>query len=358
MKLRSSVRQRVWRAPNWPVALAALTLEAAGADSIELRALEGLRFDRLRAAVTPGTTVTVHFQNADATDQPHNFLIVKPGRLKEVLDAALALGVEGPARDYVPGAGDVLVASRLLKAGERQDVVFAVPKEPAVYPFVCTFPGHGMLMFGAFYAAVPMPAEMNDPNIPKAVVATGPPITPDPRPMVRRIFMPDAGPAAIAVALPGGQNFCWDAGACRLRYAWKGGFVEATKHFRSKGQPLATLLGERWWTAPAEFPLEPGGTPPSRVRFRGYVLNAGIPTFEYDLDGQLVRETIDSLTDGGLRRVFDLPGMGRILTVVPGEAAGVRVTASVGSHEAGTLRLSPEEARRFELRYRPAPFPP
>ena len=299
----------------------------------------------------------MHFQNADATDQPHNFLIVRPGRLKEVLDAALALGVDGPARDYVPETGDVLVASKLLKAGERQDIVFAVPKEPAVYPFVCTFPGHGMLMFGAFYAGVPMPAGKNDPNIPKAVVAAGPPITPDPRPMVRRIFMPDAGPAAIAVALPGGQNFCWDAGACRLRYAWKGGFVEPTKHFRSKGQPLASLLGERWWTALPEFPLELEGKPPAHVRFRGYSLTRGIPTFEYEIDGQPVHETIDSLPDGGIRRAFDLPGIARTLTVVPGEAAGVRVTSSTGTIEAGRLELTADQARRFEVRYRPAPSP-
>ena len=37
---------------------------------------------------------------------------------------ALALGVDGPARDYVPGTGDVLVASKLLKAGERRGCRF------------------------------------------------------------------------------------------------------------------------------------------------------------------------------------------------------------------------------------------
>ena len=37
-----------------------------------------------------------------------------------------------------------------------------------------------------------------------------------------RTFMPGSSPAAIAVALPGGHAYCWDAGNCRLRYAWQG----------------------------------------------------------------------------------------------------------------------------------------
>jgi azurin len=342
---------------SWLSPLLALATAATGAESIEIRAVEGMRFDRLRAALTPSTTVTVHFQNADATDQPHNFLIVKPGRLKDVLEAALALGVDGPAREFVPTTDDVLVASKLLKAGEREDVTFVVPKAPAIYPFVCTFPGHGFLMFGAFYAGVPMPREKDDPNIPKTIAADGPPVAPDPRPMVRRIFLPEAGPAAIAVALPGDQNVCWDAGACRLRYAWKGGFVEAAKHFTSKGQPLAALLGEKWWTAPADFPLELDGQPPSRVQFRGYTLSGGLPTFEYEIDGQPVRETLHSVPDGGLRRVFELPGAARRLTVVPGETMAVRVTSSAGTIAAGRLELTAEQARRFELSYLPAPSP-
>ena len=45
-------------------------------------------------------------------------------------------------------------------------------------------------------------------------------------PVVYRTFMPGASPAAFAVALPGNQFYCWDAGECRLRYVWtKGGFI-------------------------------------------------------------------------------------------------------------------------------------
>jgi azurin len=355
MTAASQRRCGAGRAARRLAAWLALAGSAAGAESIELRAIEGLRFDVPRARLTPGTTVTIHFQNADATDQPHNLIIVKPGRLKATLEAALALGVDGPAREFVPAGGDVLAASRLLKAGEREDVVFDVPREGGIYPFVCTFPGHGMLMFGAFYAGVPMPREADDPNIPKLPALAHDEPAPDPRPMVRRIFLPDAGPAAIGVALPGDQNFCWDAGVCRLRYAWTGGFLDAGKHFTTKGQPVAKLLGRRWLECPRTFPLRFGAEPPPVVQFRGYSRDAGVPTFEYDVDGQAVRETITAGETGGLRVRFELPGNSRPLTIETGTPDGVTVESSAARIADGRLELTAEQARRFELTYRPAP---
>ena len=37
---------------------------------------------------------------------------------------------------------------------------------------------------------------------------------------------PEAGPAAIAVAVNEELHYCWDAGECRLRYIWKGDFID------------------------------------------------------------------------------------------------------------------------------------
>jgi putative heme-binding domain-containing protein len=40
------------------------------------------------------------------------------------------------------------LASKLLNAGESQSLSFDVPKEPGMYPYVCTYPGHWRRMFG------------------------------------------------------------------------------------------------------------------------------------------------------------------------------------------------------------------
>ena len=51
----------------------------------------------------------------------------------------------GRRRAMVP---NVLVASRLLNAGESTVVAFDAPAEPGEYPFVCSFPGHWATMRG------------------------------------------------------------------------------------------------------------------------------------------------------------------------------------------------------------------
>ena len=94
-------------------------------------------------------------------------------------------------------------------------------------------------MYGALYIGKEMPPINDDPNVPK--VLASPLWGKFSRPAVQRIFMPAAGPAAIAVALPNGQNYCWDAGACRLRYAWPGDFIDAEKHFAGNGSALAKV---------------------------------------------------------------------------------------------------------------------
>jgi len=70
-------------------------------------------------------------------------------------------------------------------------------------------------------------------------------------PIVYRTFMPGASPAAFAVALPGNHYFCWDAGECRLRYAWtKGGFIRSNQnHWSSNGKPVAQFNGVPYYRA-------------------------------------------------------------------------------------------------------------
>ncbi|MGI8603026.1 MAG: hypothetical protein ACR2OZ_08500 [Verrucomicrobiales bacterium] len=323
---------------------------------IEIRAIEGMRFDPPRKNIQPGQRLTILFQNADATDQPHNLVIIKPGKIKETLDAALALGGEGPAREFVPANGSVLVASKLLTAGQREELVFDVPAGPGIYPYVCTFPGHGFLMFGAFYAGVRMPAESKDPNIPQ-IAAVEKNLAPDPRPMVRRIFMPDCGPAAIAVALPGRQNFCWDAGACRLRYIWEGGFLDAEDYFKSKGQANARILGKRWWTAPAELPLRIGAAKPTHIKFNGYTLVNGIPTFEYTLDGTLIKERLSAAPTGGVRREFEVVKSDQSVEFLAGPAEGVQITPEAGALIGGRLKVAADGPIRFAVTMNPKKDP-
>lgn len=115
--------------------------------------------------------------------------------------------------------------------------------------------------------------------------------------VVVRWDMPGATPAAIAVGLPGGLSYCFDAGESRVLYAWSGGFLDLTgtllrKTDEKKLTPTAALAGEVFWRG-AEFPIRVGAARriPQR-RFKGYRLMDGAPEFHYQVDGIDVYEKL------------------------------------------------------------------
>jgi azurin len=290
----------------WSVLLAAKPDEKSRAEApkqakpvtVNIAMRDGLRFDPPRFSANPGAELVISLQNLDSTDQVHNFVLVKPGRGQEIVNQALLLGDKGPALGYVPASPDVLFQSELVGPEKKTALRITMPKVAGIYPYVCTFPGHGLVMYGAAYVGVPMPALGKDTNVPSTasqsyIAGNGR------RPFVQRIFMPESGPAAIAIALPGELNACWDAGQCRLRYVWSGTFIDATKHWAGNGRDLPVLGGKSWWTAPEEqFPIRIGDkkAPAPKVKFLGYKLEKGFPVFRYTVEGTEVHEKL-STTD-------------------------------------------------------------
>ncbi|MGB8853317.1 MAG: plastocyanin/azurin family copper-binding protein, partial [Pirellulales bacterium] len=133
--------------------------------------LERMIFDKETLAVQAGRPVEFRFSNSDA--MPHNFVIVKPGALEEVGLAAEASARDADAksRHYVPTSDKILLASRLLENGQSQVLPFEAPKEPGIYPYVCTYPGHWRRMYGALLVVGDLAAyEAN----PEAYLASNP----------------------------------------------------------------------------------------------------------------------------------------------------------------------------------------
>jgi hypothetical protein len=131
-------------------------------------------------------------------------------------------------------------------------------------------------------------------------------------PIVVRWDMPEATPAAIAVGLPGGISYCFDAGESRLRYAWRGGFIDLSETLTKKTEankltPTAKLVGDVFYRSDG-FPFRAGA--PDRVpapRFRGYRLIEGFPEFRYEIAGVEVTELIKPGAGRGvLTRQFTL----------------------------------------------------
>ena len=64
------------------------------------------------------------------------------------ISSAARPSIDGRGRAYVPDSVDVISATRLLNAGERQTLSLTAPNEEGENEFVCTFPGHYQLMWG------------------------------------------------------------------------------------------------------------------------------------------------------------------------------------------------------------------
>jgi cytochrome c551/c552 len=166
------------------------------------------------------------------------------------------------------------------------------------------------------------------------------------RPQVQRIFLPEASPAAIAVALPGDLSFCFDAAECRLRYVWKGGFLDGAPYWRTNGSSLAKLDGPVVYRDP-DHPLTTGTDDPlAAPEFLGYRIEKdGVPTFRYRRGGVTFAETILPLPDGkGIARSFATDGKVPLAVTIGGEAA---IASSTGS-----FAITAEQSKSFTLTFR------
>ena len=81
---------------------------------------------------------------------PHNLVVGRPGSLEEIgtKGSAMPMPSDPAAKPFVPNTPLVLYATTLVNGGEEVRLRFTAPKEPGEYPFVCTFPGHWLRMYG------------------------------------------------------------------------------------------------------------------------------------------------------------------------------------------------------------------
>lgn len=358
--------------------------------TVEINAIPGIKFDRVRFQAPPGAPVKIVLNNRDdLADMDHNLVVTQPGARMEVVQAGMQASVENA---YVPRIPQVLASTPLVKQGDSFVLRFTAPTAAGAYPYVCTFPGHGYVMYGVMYVGQEMPPLAMDENVPPAqrtgedapavaagrgagggaapaAGAAGGPGGPGARgrtgappsggppvsygttfPAVSRTFMPESGPASIAVGFEDGQAYNFDAGAGYLRYAWQGGFVDNWEHWRGNGNAYADIQGEIFYRNDVGVPLRIGNRDEAgKVEFEGYRLGEDdVPEFRYRLDGAAVRERIEPREGGGFVRSFRIETTEPVRLITEGES-GVRFEASAGRWQGGVLQLTAAQAREFTL---------
>ena len=104
-----------------------------------------MKFDKTALTVPAGAEVHLVLKNNGTMDtMSHNWVLVKTGT--EALVALDGLNKAPDAGFVVPGA-DVYTYTPLAPPGKTVEVTFTAPAA-GKYPYICTFPGHYVLMKG------------------------------------------------------------------------------------------------------------------------------------------------------------------------------------------------------------------
>lgn len=322
--------------------------------TIYIKAISGLKYDLVKFNVKPGERVQIVLTNKD--EMSHNLLITKPGAREKVVEAALALAEKGPAMNFIPKLPDVLWSIPVISPDESKSVTFTAPTKPGTYPYVCTYPGHGYMMFGEMRVIEEKIVQVVEKKkVPERDTLVD--IPPHPyemkAPYWYRVFVEGASPAAIAVHLPGAISYCWDAAVCKLRFAWKGDFIDNSDLWKGHFDASAKVLGDIFYRDNTEYPLLIGenATVP-KVSYKGYRIVDQYPEFHYTINDLDVYEIIHPNENGtGFSRTFRIPDIRESLWfVVNLENEAVFYETSAGEWSGNRLLLSADEAKEFTVK--------
>ena len=119
-----------------------------GAREIQIQAMDNLQFSQKRLQAKPGEILKLKFNNPDVV--PHNWALIQPGTLDPVGDLANRLigAPDAYLKQYVPDSDAVICYTDIIEPGAEFSIYFQAPDTPGRYPYLCTFPGHWMVMNG------------------------------------------------------------------------------------------------------------------------------------------------------------------------------------------------------------------
>jgi azurin len=115
-----------------------------------------LGYDKTELSVKAGQKVKLTLNNTGSVaPQPHNFILIKPGKDQAVGAQANAMMTDpqAMAKGYIPDSAkaDIIANTKLVMPNGTETIEFTAPAEVGDYPYMCTFPGHWLLMKGVMH---------------------------------------------------------------------------------------------------------------------------------------------------------------------------------------------------------------
>lgn len=119
-----------------------------GARTIAIEAGKNLSYSVRTLTVRAGEPIRLTFSNPDVV--PHNWVLIKPGSLARFggLVNKVIAKPDAALRHYIPRSDDLLTYTDIVGPQEQFSIDFRAPAVPGRYPYLCSFPGHWMVMNG------------------------------------------------------------------------------------------------------------------------------------------------------------------------------------------------------------------
>ena len=122
--------------------------DGAKGRTLVIEAALGLQYVQKQLTAKAGERLSLTFKNPDVV--PHNWMLAKPGSLQKLGELAnlMIADPKGLAKHYVPDSAEVIVFTDMTNPKGSFTIHFNAPQEKGDYPYLCTFPGHWMVMNG------------------------------------------------------------------------------------------------------------------------------------------------------------------------------------------------------------------
>ena len=112
-----------------------------------LNSFDNMIYDKDKIEVNSGKNIVLTLNHKGKISKEfmgHNFVLLKKG---VNVDEYAKKAVLARSNDYIPNSDETIAYTKMLGGGESTTISFLAP-EAGVYTYICTFPGHYMMMRG------------------------------------------------------------------------------------------------------------------------------------------------------------------------------------------------------------------
>jgi azurin len=112
-----------------------------------LNSFDNMIYDKNKIEVNSGKNIVLTLNHKGKVSKEfmgHNFVLLKKG---VNVDEYAKKAVLAKSNDYIPSSDEAIAYTKMLGGGESTTINFLAP-EAGTYNYICTFPGHYMMMRG------------------------------------------------------------------------------------------------------------------------------------------------------------------------------------------------------------------